>query len=451
MRGLPEGWVSVTVSELAHLITKGTTPTSIGFGFVDEGIRFVKVESLLGSIIIDERCAAINKECHAVLKRSQLEIGDILFSIAGTLARIAIVSPSDVPANTNQAIAIIRLKQKNLTPYVKEYLASQLTRDQLFGQGRGTGLQNLNLKQVGNIRVALPPEREQLRIVATLDRLSERTRRAREELSHIPRLIENYKKGILKAAFNGEWFGQTWDYVDFSELVASAQNGLSKRGGDQGSPFNVMRLSDLSDGRFIGEAPRSILLGEKEIKKYSLETGDLVCIRVNGSERLVGRMLVWSHHEKWAFCDHFIRFKLHNDIADADFVSWYFSTDHVRRQIETTFVSSAGQKTVSQRILGAIKVPLPNIEAQRETVKQIEKAMKWLSVVETEQGLASNLLDHLDQANLAKAFRGELVPQDPNDEPASVLLERIRKERAGEQPNRRTRRSRSTTGQETTT
>jgi len=63
-----------------------------------------------------------------------------------------------------------------------------------------------------------------------------------------------------------------------------------------------------------------------------------------------------------------------------------------------------------------------------EIVRRIEKAMGWLSVVSAELAQAVHLLDHLDEANLAKAFRGKLVPQDPNDEPASVLLERIRAE-----------------------
>ena len=58
--------------------------------------------------------------------------------------------------------------------------------------------------------------------------------------------------------------------------------------------------------------------------------------------------------------------------------------------------------------------------------------MDWLNVVASEQAQATRLLDHLDQANLAKAFRGELVPQDPTDEPASVLLERIHAERAAQ-------------------
>jgi type I restriction enzyme S subunit len=74
---------------------------------------------------------------------------------------------------------------------------------------------------------------------------------------------------------------------------------------------------------------------------------------------------------------------------------------------------------------------------QIEIVSRIEKAMDWLKIVEEEQAQAMHLLDRLDQANLAKAFRGELVPQDPNDEPASVLLERICAARAEQAKNTR--------------
>src|SRR4051812_27960322 len=83
-------------------------------------------------------------------------------------------------------------------------------------------------------------------------------------------------------------------------------------------------------------------------------------------------------------------------------------------------------------------IPVAPLEEQQEIVRRIEDAMTWLSVVEEETKKGELLLDHLDQGLLAKAFRGELVPQDPDDEPAEKLLERIRAER-GAAPARRGR------------
>ena len=77
------------------------------------------------------------------------------------------------------------------------------------------------------------------------------------------------------------------------------------------------------------------------------------------------------------------------------------------------------------------------LDEQREIVDRIEKAFSWIDRLATETTNARKLIDHLDQAVMAKAFRGELVPQDPNDEPASVLLERIQAEKQSKQPRRR--------------
>jgi type I restriction enzyme S subunit len=74
----------------------------------------------------------------------------------------------------------------------------------------------------------------------------------------------------------------------------------------------------------------------------------------------------------------------------------------------------------------ALKLPIPNLELQKQIVRRVQSAFSWIDRLATEATSARKLIDHLDEAILAKAFRGELVPQDPNDEPASVLLRRIK-------------------------
>src|ERR1700740_1829915 len=106
---LPDGWAETEVGECATRITKGATPTTYGFHYQQSGIPFVRVENLANGRI--ERSSIrtfIDDRANEMLKRSQLEPGDILFSIAGTIGRSALVKSSDFPANTNQALAIIR-------------------------------------------------------------------------------------------------------------------------------------------------------------------------------------------------------------------------------------------------------------------------------------------------------------------------------------------------------
>ena len=106
---IPKGWEVVTIDDVTETVTKGTTPTTIGVRFTEKVIIFIKVESLTESgAFIKSKFAHIDDETNLLLKRSVIKKGDVLFSIAGTIGRVAVVTNEILPANTNQAIAIIR-------------------------------------------------------------------------------------------------------------------------------------------------------------------------------------------------------------------------------------------------------------------------------------------------------------------------------------------------------
>lgn len=162
-------------------------------------------------------------------------------------------------------------------------------------------------------------------------------------------------------------------HVLLRDLLTDSQNGLSKRNGDEGVLTPVLRLSDIFNGEINETNPREISLTSSEIQKYGLTAGDLVCIRVNGSKGLVGRVVPFRSKRKWAYCDHFIRLRPRHDIVDSRYVAHYLQTKVVRRHIELNMVSSAGQNTVSQGTMLNVVVPLPSLVEQRRTVEEIEK------------------------------------------------------------------------------
>src|SRR5690606_28697664 len=105
----PEGWTIGVLKDVAGLITKGSTPTSYGHQYVTQGIPFVRVEHLRNGLINRSGITQfIDSSADETLKRSRLKSGDVLFSLAGTIGRTAIVQDCDVPANTNQALGIVR-------------------------------------------------------------------------------------------------------------------------------------------------------------------------------------------------------------------------------------------------------------------------------------------------------------------------------------------------------
>lgn len=169
--GFSEEWETKGLGEECELVTKGTTPTSLGRKFTEQGVNFVKVESLTadGNPIWD-RMAAVDEETHRLLKRSQIKENDILFSIAGALGRTAIVKQSWLPANTNQALAIIRLKSGSCLNHA--FLVKYLRGPQMVAHVRATSVQaaqaNLSLTDVNNFEIIVPPSKEQHAIASVL-------------------------------------------------------------------------------------------------------------------------------------------------------------------------------------------------------------------------------------------------------------------------------------------
>ena len=202
---LPVGWEMKTLGDLSEVITKGTTPTSVGHKFVSEGINFIKVESIsLSGNFISKKFGHITEEGHNALKRSQLKNGDILFSIAGALGRTAIVNDEILPANTNQALSIIRLKEDStfLNEYILSTLTSGYTIEQVENLKGGVAQQNLSLGQIKSFQIPLPPLPEQKQIVATLDKafasLDTAKANAEENLQNAKELFESYLQNVFE-------------------------------------------------------------------------------------------------------------------------------------------------------------------------------------------------------------------------------------------------------------
>lgn len=152
------------LSDQCEIITKGTTPTTIGYNFTTDGVRFIKIEDITEEGKFDTaKMMHISDECNMIMKRSQLKSGDLLFSIAGAIGRCAVVTNDILPANINQALAIIRLrKDAQLSRnFLFAVLKSSYVEKQYKGLRRGGAQLNLSLKDIGNFKILLPPESEQ--------------------------------------------------------------------------------------------------------------------------------------------------------------------------------------------------------------------------------------------------------------------------------------------------
>jgi type I restriction enzyme S subunit len=157
-----------TLRDVTSLITKGTTPKA----YTQSGVSFIKTEAFDGPRIDKNKLSYIDDITHQnFLKRSILESNDILFTIAGaTIGKIAIVTDDILPANTNQALAIIRLFKGVNTKYIFYILRSNYMRLYINQSVKGSAQPNLNLQQLNDFQIPLPSLTEQERIVGILDK-----------------------------------------------------------------------------------------------------------------------------------------------------------------------------------------------------------------------------------------------------------------------------------------
>ena len=191
-------WDFVELGEICDLITKGTTPTSIGGNFIDQGINFIKIESITeNGNFIREKFAFIDEDTNKLLNRSILKENDILFSIAGALGRVAIVHSSILPANTNQALAIIRLKNKDFTKFIYYFLNSEKIKKLIENESVQLAQANFSLGQLSKIEIALPSIQEQEKIAEFLTAIDEQIDHTTAQLIH----TKQWKKGLLQQMF----------------------------------------------------------------------------------------------------------------------------------------------------------------------------------------------------------------------------------------------------------
>ncbi|MBE9483252.1 MAG: restriction endonuclease subunit S [Bacteroidetes bacterium] len=242
--------------------------------------------------------------------------------------------------------------------------------------------------------------------------------------------------------------GWTWAALD--DLSANEANSITD--GPFGSKLKtehytesgprVIRLQNIGDGKFIDAKAHISPHHFEDLRKHEIFGGDIV-IAALGTDlpraciipNYVGHAIVKAD------C---IRFKPHPSITNNQYMNASLNSD-ILKHIAQSIVHGVGRPRLNQQQVKSLPTPLPPLPEQHAIVRRIETLFHRTSKVEERVAAATAHADRLTQSILAKAFRGELVPQDPDDEPASVLLERIRKERTELEKKKKPQKRRSKT------
>lgn len=438
MSELPKGWVECLLDDVLISLESGSRPKG-GVRNISEGVPSIGGEHLNYSGGFNfSNIRYVPKSFADKMAKGKIRQGDILVVKDGaTTGKTSIVN-EDFPfkeAAVNEHVFICRTSKVTNPKFVFRFLTSKHGQNNILSNFQGSAQGGINTKFVSNTIIPIAPLKEQKRIVEKLDKLLSKVDDAKTRLEKIPVIIKRFRQSVLNAAVTGEltkdWKvhdKKAWTKTILGDLVKEFQNGFGKRQSDQGNQIVVLRLADFDNAKRIYGKERKIKLTNPEIQKYILNDNDILVIRVNGSTNLAGKFILYSGKNE-VFCDHLIRIKLINTIVSPQFIVFCANIGEGRDYIEKSLVTSAGQNTISQKSLSQLEINLPTLDEQKEIVKRVEALFKRADEIETRYKKAKTHVDKLTQSILAKAFRGELVPQDPNDPPASELLEKIKAEK----------------------
>ena len=203
---IPKHWEVKRIKYLASLISKGTTPTTIGRDILDEGeIRFIKVENIVDNQIEFKPGHYIDEETNQLLKRSQLKENDVLFVIAGaTIGKVSLVKSSHLPANTNQAISFIRLHEKELPEFICYWLQSDNIQKMIWLKAVQSAQPNLSMEDLGNLYVPSPSIAEQRQIVKYIADKTQTIVQFIQQAYKQIELLKEYRQSLISEAVTGK-------------------------------------------------------------------------------------------------------------------------------------------------------------------------------------------------------------------------------------------------------
>ncbi|MGU3386579.1 restriction endonuclease subunit S [Methylobacterium sp. D53M] len=447
MTSIPEKW---SVYPLAD-VTDADAPIIYGIlqpgPNVPDGVPYVRPTEIEGSRIALDALRRTSSDIAKRYGRASLKHDDVLLSIVGTIGKVAIVPKELRGGNITQSSCRIRTDRRIISPELLALFLRSPAAVAQFGEFMlGTAVPRLNLEDVRRIRIPLPPQPEQGRIVAKIDSLSAKSKRARDHLDHAPKLIQKYKQAILSRAFQSslEKNVTAKNIRPISDLILSLDQGWSPKCESEPAKFDnqwaVMKTTAVQPILF--EAKENKKLPENLEPRPSLQVseGDVIITRAGPRNRVGICAYVENTRPNLMICDKVYRLKINKGRACPKYIALMLNSPELLSVIEEmkSGINDSGLNLTQSKFLD-IEVPCPGLDVQQKVVGLVETAFASINRLALEVASARRLVDHLDQVVLSKAFRGELVPQDPDDEPASVLLKRIKAEREGATPTRRGR------------
>jgi type I restriction enzyme S subunit len=467
----------VVLSDIIRSLESGSRPKG-GAKNIKEGIPSIGGEHLVyGGSFDFSQIRYIPKTFYNQMLKGKVEKYDILIVKDGaTTGKTSFVDESFEfqEAAINEHIFIMRSFDEIHPKFLFFYMISPIGQFYIKKNFQGSAQGGINSNFIKNIYIPVPPVNEQKRIVSKLEELFTKLDAGIEYLKKTKTLLKQYRQSILKYAFEGKltekWreknsneISQTsvifeklesqklinkrkefprldlktlngipegWMWIRIQDIADYIQYGTSERANADSNGIPVIRMGNIQSGKIIFENLKYYPKSWKGLDGFLLSEGDVLFNRTNSAE-LVGKAAVYeSIYPKSAFASYLIRIKILRNLYNPKLLSFFINSIFGKQYIKSVVSQQVGQANVNGTKLAAMPIPFLSIHEQNIIVEEIET--KFSILEHTENIIQKNLsyCERLRQSIFKDTFEGKLVVQDPNDEPASVLLEKIKQKKS---------------------
>ncbi len=426
---VPKNWCWTRMENIAQWGSGGTPSRKIP-EYYNGDIPWIKTGELNDDYIFETE-EHITQE--AIFHSSAKLFPENTVAIAMYGATIGKVGILGIAATTNQACACGVSNLLVNYKYLFYYARSQ--KDNFIKKGKGGAQPNISQEIIKSHEFPLPPLSEQHRIVDRIESLFAKLDEAKQKAQDALDSFETRKAAILHKAFTGELTAQwrkehgvgmeSWDGLQWGSFIVSIEAG--KNWNAEGRPpradeFGVVKVSAVTWGEFNEVESKTCTVEEQWNENVQIHEGDFLFSRANTLQLVGNCVIVKSISRRLMLSDKILRFKFDKRVIP-EYVLHFTRSNLYRNQIEQLASGNQdGMRNVSQKNMKLVEFPIPKLEEQAEIVRLLDDLLdKEQQAKEAAEGVLEQI-DLIKKAILARAFRGELDTNDPNEESAVSLL-----------------------------
>lgn len=418
---IPNNWCWVRLGNITQIKGGKRIPKGTSLLKENTGYKYIRVTDMKNGTVLNDDIHYISKDIYNKISNYTISKNDIYITCAGTIGRVGIIPVEFDGANLTENADKIIIKHINKNLLVK-VLSSYIVQKQIQ-EVITTGCQpKLAIKKIEQLKIPLPPINEQQRIVERIESLFVKLDRAKELIENTLAQFEQNKMAILHKAFTGEltvkWRKEnnidlsSWKKCELKEVFKVVKDKYNPQTENQ--IVNYIGLENI-------ETSKGIISKSNSSEVKSIKT------KFKKDDVLYGKLRPYlNKHDVVNFdgiCSTDILVFRFNDINTAKYINYYFNLPmFIQYAVENS--SGINLPRVSEKTISKYKISLPTIEEQQEIVNILDNLLaKYNKIKNLEQQLEK--IELLKKAILAKAFRGELGTNNPDEESAENLLKEI--------------------------